>query len=554
MADNFQKTLIWALENSSPSSILQSEASSVVIMKLFQSLDLLPSASQSSSLSYLPPASHYLTEHSPAASKTRLLSTTESTPPRTSSNSSQPTFSFQPSLAIRYFRDELKINDTTRVQLLVEAARGFVKKLTVSPSSYEQLWSTKLEIFEQSKSGHISRTRRLYEGRRRIEQGSKRYDCAGRFALLFLRHDLDETVASSEKRTAWHGQKKVTVAYEHIAQDLSTTVATLKREKTHSRHYLSLLTKCGPGDLLELGDSVSKIWERKLGEKDIPILIRFRNEKFPEIDRYFRNLDFLGARTILDGLRAYGWTYEELSKCQGDLMTQLFRYVDQKQLAHGHVQASGREPCRKRRCSEQDNPPMELSSRSNAAQLHLDAIDSGNNQLVAEKDSTDDEKIEDTYSTISNATSHTSLSACAQEVCPGQEHRYKTGSEASSSTGLLQCVGGQGIGTPITPAIEIPDDLGLSSSGCNLASAPRGNCAPHIMDSTFTVCGDPGADTVCLDERVTEPLGVYFQPCAAPYAGFVDYRGNTTDVFGDEQFKTRVAPYAEFADCNTNEH
>ena len=206
--------------------------------------------------------SQYLPERSPAASKTRSHSTTESTPPRTSRNSSQPSLPLQPSFddfAFRYFTDDLEINDTTRVQLLVQAARGFVQTLTVPRSSYEQLWSTKLDIFEQSKSGHISRTRRLHEGRRKIEQGSKRYDCAGRFALLFLRHDLDETVASFKDKTSWHGQKKVTVAYEHIARDLSTTIGALKKDKTHSRHYLSLLTKSGPGDLLELGDSVSNL-------------------------------------------------------------------------------------------------------------------------------------------------------------------------------------------------------------------------------------------------------------------------------------------------------
>jgi len=52
----------------------------------------------------------------------------------------------------------------------------------------------------------------LYEGRRKIKQGSKEYDCADRFALLFLRHDIDETVASLRQ-----GQKKATVAYERIA-------------------------------------------------------------------------------------------------------------------------------------------------------------------------------------------------------------------------------------------------------------------------------------------------------------------------------------------------
>ena len=57
----------------------------------------------------------------------------------------------------------------------------------------------------------------MYEGRRKIKQGSKEYDCADRFALLFLRHDIDETVASLKNITLRQGQKKATVAYERIA-------------------------------------------------------------------------------------------------------------------------------------------------------------------------------------------------------------------------------------------------------------------------------------------------------------------------------------------------
>jgi len=158
-----------------------------------------------------------------------------------------------------FFTSRVNSRSTMR-QFLAEAAHGFVQKLTVPRSSYEQLWSTKSNIFEQSKIGHISRTRRLHEGRRKIKQGSKEYDCAGRFALLFLRHDIDETVASLKDITLRQGKKKATVAYERIARDLSTTVKALKSDKAHSRHYLSLLTKSGPGDLLELGDNVSNLW------------------------------------------------------------------------------------------------------------------------------------------------------------------------------------------------------------------------------------------------------------------------------------------------------
>ena len=162
-------------------------------------------------------------------------------------------------IAFYYFTNEVKVDTPARAHRLVQAAHGFVKKLTLPYSSYEQLWSAKSDLFEPPMPEHISRIRRLYEGRKKIKQGTKELDCAARLSLLFIRHDIDEAVASLEDTALKHGQKKATIAYEQIARDLCTTVETLKEEKTHSRHYLSLLTRSGPGDLLELGDNVSTL-------------------------------------------------------------------------------------------------------------------------------------------------------------------------------------------------------------------------------------------------------------------------------------------------------
>jgi hypothetical protein len=99
-------------------------------------------------------------------------------------------------------------------------------------------------------------------------------------------------------------------------------------------------------------------------------LIRFRKEKFSKVDEIFRDLDFLGTRTLLHGLVAYGWTYKELSECRSDLITQLVKYVDPEQLAHSQVQAFGREPYRKRRRLEQNSTSLELSTRSDFDRPH----------------------------------------------------------------------------------------------------------------------------------------------------------------------------------------
>jgi len=217
---------------------------------------------RSPSPSRSPLSTQHLTDEPLAPSETGTYSIRASSPQRALRDSSLPVLPFQPSfddIALSYFTNELKTRDPERIQLLAQVAHGFVQTPTLSRSSYDQLWSTKSDIFNQSEIGHTSRIRRLHKGLRKIKQGSKEYDCAKRFALLFLRQEFDETVASVEDTELSYGQKKATVAYKRIALDLSTTVTALKDERRRSRLYLSLLTKSGPGDLLELGDGVSSL-------------------------------------------------------------------------------------------------------------------------------------------------------------------------------------------------------------------------------------------------------------------------------------------------------
>lgn len=84
-------------------------------------------------------------------------------------------------------------------------------------------------------------------------------------------------------------------------------------------------------------------WEQKLSVGDVNILVRFREEKFPDIHEHFRGLDFLGVRTIISGLLAYGWTYTELSHCRSELMMVLGRYIDREQLLLGNVLGLGQQ-------------------------------------------------------------------------------------------------------------------------------------------------------------------------------------------------------------------
>lgn len=206
----------------------------------------------------------------------------------------------------------------------------------------------------------------------------------------------------------------------------------------------AILKQCG-----EITDNLFNRWERRLLEDDIALLVRFRKEKFPEIDKYFRDLDFLSAQIVLKGLVAYGWTYEELGQCRGDLMTQLFQHVDREQLASGQIQALCREPSRKRRRLEHESTSMELLACSDAQQLDLNAVGSYHEQLGADEDITDDEEMSNeddgssptTRSTSSDVTSvGASLGTSADQAAnPRQDHqsRVDIGIEQQSMTDKL---------------------------------------------------------------------------------------------------------------------
>lgn len=216
--------------------------------------------SNDTSPSRSPLSPQHLTDNPLASSEIEIHSIGASSPQPALRDSSLPVLPLKvDDIARSYFTEKLETRDSKRIQHLTRAAPGFVKIPTLSYSSYDQLWSTNCSVFDSSETGHTSRIRRLYQGLRKIKEGNKEYDCAGRFALLFLRIEFYETVASVEDRDLSHGQKRATVAYERIALDLSITVMTLKSEMRRSRHYSYLSTKSGPSDLLELGDHVSTL-------------------------------------------------------------------------------------------------------------------------------------------------------------------------------------------------------------------------------------------------------------------------------------------------------
>jgi len=67
-----------------------------------------------------------------------------------------------------------------------------------------------------------------------------------------------------------------------------------------------------------------------------------------------RGHDIRAARIILEGLRVHGWSYDQLSRCQGAFMAEVFKYVNREQLSYGRIRCCSQAP-RKRRHAEDDS-------------------------------------------------------------------------------------------------------------------------------------------------------------------------------------------------------
>lgn len=83
-----------------------------------------------------------------------------------------------------------------------------------------------------------------------------------------------------------------------------------------------------------IADSCS--WE-KLTKNEIFWVCQYRTDCLPDAEKRSRLLDYGAACTIISGLLAYGWTYDELAKGGSDLMDLLSQYVDLKELGQGRI-------------------------------------------------------------------------------------------------------------------------------------------------------------------------------------------------------------------------
>ena len=140
-----------------------------------------------------------------------------------------------------------------RLHRLLKVIRGSIEASQHTAAFYKALWSGSDNIFAGEASD--SRLRRLYRGRKKIDQYLLQYECASRLSLLFLAHDIE--VIKGRPWKLGPGQSRQFVAVLWIARHLSVSPEDIKDEWRRSQNYMRLLEKCGPGILLELGSAVN---------------------------------------------------------------------------------------------------------------------------------------------------------------------------------------------------------------------------------------------------------------------------------------------------------
>ena len=84
-------------------------------------------------------------------------------------------------------------------------------------------------------------------------------------------------------------------------------------------------------------------WE-KLSVKEITQVFGVVRESLPNIDKKLQELGGVAARTIVQGLRAYGWTDPELSKGGSQLMDLVGKEIDVQQLHSDRIVALTKGP------------------------------------------------------------------------------------------------------------------------------------------------------------------------------------------------------------------
>ncbi|KAH7370300.1 hypothetical protein BKA65DRAFT_14162 [Rhexocercosporidium sp. MPI-PUGE-AT-0058] len=160
------------------------------------------------------------------------------------------------------------------------------------------------------------------------------YGTAARLCLMFAVADVDHyalTATSTELELRAHRKRK-TAALEKISEVNNISIDDLHQDKRKSRNYFELLFGLGPGSLLLIGpltgpDAAS--WEVNTNKEDVGLVLEYIRIHLPRLYDTLIELNGVGARTMVKGLLAYGWTVEEVKSSPVPFMKAVRKHLDE---------------------------------------------------------------------------------------------------------------------------------------------------------------------------------------------------------------------------------
>ncbi|PSN58865.1 hypothetical protein BS50DRAFT_663049 [Corynespora cassiicola Philippines] len=225
-----------------------------------------------------------------------------------------------PNQAHHYFVS-LGLEDS-KIPKLVKVADGFVNAKQLYEESYLQLWPMATNIPSLG-------TKELAES----ICGVATSGCSGPLRLLFFAHDVDHMeLTVSPKR----GQKKRTAAFDAIAKICNMKHDQVRQVLQRKRNYIAMAENWGLGSLLEMGPNVTDI--EKVSTEYIPHIHKFLKRYHPNVIDRLESLNLVAARVIIQGLKHYGWTFEQLGQGGSKLMELVSQYIDLQALESGQIQ------------------------------------------------------------------------------------------------------------------------------------------------------------------------------------------------------------------------
>ncbi|KAF8852963.1 hypothetical protein BDZ45DRAFT_749032 [Acephala macrosclerotiorum] len=138
---------------------------------------------------------------------------------------------------------------------------------------------------------------------------------------------------------------------------------------TRSRNYMLLLQYGGPGFLLQIGPDVNALWQHRLKEDDIRVLLKYWKDHLPKLDEQARALAPFASRILAVGMVAFGWSYYELEATSSGLTDSIRQHTDLQQLARDTKDLTIAQSLPKRNWSNLTSPAVAKMCTTNSKEV-----------------------------------------------------------------------------------------------------------------------------------------------------------------------------------------